>query len=163
MPDQLEDDGEHIQPDFDEHAPLSHIKWLEPDHANLTIIMKLVMKYSRWLVDQQCQRLNRKNATLTYNLMGVIKGYSSNEEATQNARPSENAKRKGKTIEIEEPIQKRQRIEPSHSATSRNEKYILNIDESLVEIEIPSLVHRENRELIHKNMNNHHHLLARKS
>lgn len=81
--------------------------------------------------------------------MGVAEGYSSNEEATQNARSSENAKRKGKAIENEEPAQKRQRMEPSHSATSRNEKYILNIDEPLVELEIPSSVHEENAELVH--------------
>lgn len=39
--------------------------------------------------------------------MGVAEGYSSNEEATQNAKPSENAKRKGKAVENEEPAQKK--------------------------------------------------------
>lgn len=78
--------------------------------------------------------------------MGEAEGYSSNEEATQSARPIEGAKRKGKAVVNEGLAQKKQRIEPSRSATSQNENYILIVDESLDEIDIPSPVHEENVE-----------------
>ncbi|XP_057861850.2 uncharacterized protein LOC131070364 [Cryptomeria japonica] len=147
---QLEDSREHTQPGFDEHAPLPPIKWSTPEHTDLTTLMRPVMTYTKWWVNQKCHRLKQKNITLTYNLMGVAEGYSSNEEATQNARPSESAKRKGKAVENEELAQKKKRIEPSRSATSRNEKYILTIDESLAEIKIPSSVHERNAESVHQ-------------
>lgn len=146
VPNQLEDNGEHTQPDFDEHAPLPPIKWSEPEHANLTTLMQTVMQNTRWWVDQQCHRLKRKNITLTYTLMGAAEGSSSNEEATQ----SVSTKRKGKAVVNEELAQKKQSVEPSRSATSKNEKYILTVDESLMKIDIPSSIHEENAESVHQ-------------
>lgn len=144
VPDQLEDNADYIQPGFDEHTPLFPIKWSEPGHADLTTLMRLVIKYSRWWVDQQCHRLRRGNIILTYDLLGEAEGYSSNEEATQSARSIEGAKKKGKAVVNEGLAHKKQRIEQSRSATSKNENYILAIDQSLVEMEILSLAREDN-------------------
>lgn len=149
-PDQLEDNAEYTQPNFDEHAPLPPIKWLEPKHADLTTLMRPVMKYSRWWVDQQCHRLRQRDIILTYDLMGEAERYSSNEEATQSARPIESTKKKGKAVVNEGPSQKKQWLEPSPYAASANINDILAIDKSLAEREIHSPVREENVESIHQ-------------
>jgi hypothetical protein len=46
VPNQLEDDGEYIQPGFDERQSLSPIRWSKPELANLITFMIPVVKYS---------------------------------------------------------------------------------------------------------------------
>lgn len=81
---------------------------------------------------------------MTYTLMGESESYSSNTGASQGDEPIESAnpkkrkETKGKEIANQEPARKHQRLEPLHFVVSANVNEILDIDESLGDIRIPS-------------------------
>lgn len=148
----LEDDGEYIQSGFDENQPLSPIKWSEQKLVDLTTLMRQIVKYSQWWVDEQILELRRRNVTLTYNLMGEAESYSLNAGASQSDEPIESThlgkrkgivndstREKGKKTTDEEPTQKKQRSKPLHFSMSVNMNEILDIDESLGDIRTPPI------------------------
>lgn len=89
VPGQLEDDGEYIQPGFDERLPLPPTRWSEPKLVDLTTFMRPVIKYSQWWLDQRIQQLQRNGMALTYNLMGKAESYSSNASVSQGNEPAQ--------------------------------------------------------------------------
>lgn len=123
--------------------------------------MRLVVKYTKWWIDQQIQGLKGRNIPLTYNLMGIMESYSSNnDETTQNAEPPKSissrkrkeraegsAKTKGKKIVNEGDVGKKQRSSQVHSSISASSRDLNNIsileDEPLGEVEIPPLIREE--------------------
>lgn len=140
VPDQLQDDGNPIQPCFEESRPLPPVKWSEPEHADLATLMRPVTKYSQWWVDYHAQELRQRGITLTYDLLSESESYSSNASASHQDLVGIGEKRK-EIVPSTEPASKRHKGEPSRSAASRNiDELVATIDESLVEILEPPAV-----------------------
>lgn len=108
VPDQLEDDGEYVQPCFNNSWPLPVVKWSELELGDLTTLLMFVIKYSQWWVDQRVQEIRRKKITLIYDLLSEAESYSSNVGASHNAKLVEitNSKKRKDAATNTKPIQK---------------------------------------------------------